>query len=59
MKKLHLDLDSLRVESFGTGSGSAGGTVNGHSFEIAPDADRSRIESCFDMTCYDTCDWTQ
>jgi len=68
MKKLHLDLDSLRVQSFGTGAGSAGGTVNGY-HELAPGAgpvivtdpitDRSRVDSCYFNTCYETCDWTQ
>ncbi|HET7461961.1 MAG TPA: hypothetical protein VFJ82_11965 [Longimicrobium sp.] len=69
MKKLHLDLDSLRVESFGTGAGAAGGTVNGHIFDVAagnspiivtdPDTDPSRVDSCYFNTCYETCDWTQ
>jgi hypothetical protein len=68
MKKLHLDLDTLRVESFGTGAGSAGGTVNGY-IGIAPgsdpiivtdpNTDRSRVDSCYFNTCYETCDWTQ
>lgn len=67
MKKLRLELDSLRVESFGTGAGSAGGTVNGHIFDnaagtgqsIIDDSDRSRIDSCYFNTCYDSCDWTE
>ena len=69
MKKLRLDLSSLRVESFGTGAGLAGGTVNGHIAEIAagtgpilvtdPETDRSRVDSCYFNTCYETCDWTQ
>lgn len=69
MKKLHLDLDTLAVESFGTGAGSAGGTVNGR-MDIAPgsgpvvivtdpETDRSRVDSCYFNTCYETCDWTQ
>jgi len=70
MKKLHLDLDSLRVESFSTGAGSAGGTVNGYVADIAggttgpilitdPETDPSRVNSCYFNTCYETCDWTQ
>ena len=70
MKKLHLDLDGLRVESFGTGAASAGGTVNGYVADAAagnttiiivtdPDTDPSRVDSCYFNTCYDTCDWTQ
>lgn len=66
MKKLRLEIDALRVESFGTGAASAGGTVNAHFDEIAlatdpvitdPDTDPSRIDSCYFDTCYDTCDW--
>ncbi|HEX6041613.1 hypothetical protein [Longimicrobium sp.] len=65
MKKLRLEVDALRVESFGTGTVSQGGTVNAHFDRIAtgpvvvtdPDADRSRIDSCYFNTCYDTCDW--
>jgi hypothetical protein len=69
MKKLRLDLDGLRVESFGTGAGSAGGTVDGYIAGLAagtgpilitdPDTDPSRVDSCYFNTCYDTCDWTQ
>jgi hypothetical protein len=63
MKKLRLDVDSLRVESFGAGAGSAGGTVNAFSGEVAiitdPETDRSFVDSCYFNTCYDTCDWTQ
>lgn len=71
MKKLRLDLDSLNVQSFATGAGSAGGTVGAH---IAGDmlqpadrvsgpiddtgGDRSKIDSCYFNTCYDTCDWS-
>lgn len=66
MKKLRLEVDALRVESFGTGAASAGGTVNAHFDRIAhtdpigtdPEPDRSRIDSCYFNTCYDTCDWT-
>jgi hypothetical protein len=68
MKKLCLELDALRVESFGTGAASAGGTVNAHFDRIAPgtgpvivtdpDTDPSRIDSCYFNTCYETCDWT-
>jgi hypothetical protein len=65
MKKLRLNIESLRVESFGTGSAAAGGTVVGH-FDQAVTlpiddtigGDRSRIDSCYFNTCYDTCDWT-
>jgi hypothetical protein len=64
MKKLRLEVDALRVESFGTGAASAGGTVNAH-FDrntgpvivTDPDTDPSRIDSCYFNTCYDTCDW--
>lgn len=69
MKKLRLEVDALRVESFGTGTASRGGTVNGHFDRIAPvtgpvvptddpDVDTSRRDSCYFNTCYDTCDWT-
>ncbi|HEX5869897.1 MAG TPA: hypothetical protein VFY65_05770 [Longimicrobium sp.] len=68
MKKLRLDVDALRVESFGTGTVSAGGTVNAHIGGIAPETgpviitdpvtDRSRVDSCYFNTCYETCDWT-
>lgn len=64
MKKLRLEIDALRVESFGTGTGSAGGTVNGYFDAVAgpvivtdPAVDRSRVDSCYFNTCYDTCDW--
>lgn len=61
MKKLRLEVDALRVESFGTGTESRGGTVNAHFAPIAPvtdpDLDTSRIDSCYFNTCYDTCDW--
>ncbi|HYW14134.1 MAG TPA: hypothetical protein VE871_19370 [Longimicrobium sp.] len=64
MKKLRMEIDALRVESFGTGTGSAGGTVNGHFDNVAdpvivtdPATDRSRIDSCYFNTCYETCDW--
>lgn len=70
MKKLRLEIDALRVESFGTGAASDGGTVIAHfDNEIAPatgpvivtdpDTDPSRVDSCYFNTCYDTCDWTQ
>ena len=68
MKKLRLELDALRVESFGTGAASGRGTVNAHVDGIAPvtgpvvvtdpDLDTSRRDSCYFNTCYDTCDWT-
>lgn len=64
MKKLRLEVDALRVESFDAGTASAGGTVNGHFDNVAgpvivtdPATDRSRIDSCYFNTCYDTCDW--
>jgi hypothetical protein len=65
MKKLRLEIDALRVESFGTGTASEGGTVNAHFDRIAPvtqpvtdpDLDTSRVDSCYFNTCYDTCDW--
>lgn len=70
MKKLRLEIDALRVESFGTGAASSGGTVNAHAAGIAtdtgpiiviitdPDTDSSRVGSCYYNTCYHTCDWT-
>jgi hypothetical protein len=68
MKKLRLDVDALRVESFGTGTASAGGTVNAHLDQIAPgvgpvpitdpQTDTSRVDSCYFNTCYHGCDWT-
>lgn len=67
MKKLRLEVDALRVESFGTGTASEGGTVNAHVDLAAvgtkpiiltdPDTDPSRVDSCYFNTCYDTCDW--
>jgi hypothetical protein len=68
MKKLRLQVDALRVESFGTGAASAGGTVNAHFDGIAPDTgpiviitdpdtDQSRVDSCYYNTCYHGCDW--
>jgi hypothetical protein len=62
MKKLRLEVDALRVESFGTGAASAGGTVVAHYGPVVitdPETDRSRIDSCYFNTCYETCDWTQ
>jgi hypothetical protein len=67
MKKLRLEVDALRVESFGTGAASAGGTVVAHYaagtgpivIVTDPETDRSRVDSCYFNTCYDTCDWTQ
>lgn len=62
MKKLRLEIDALRVESFGTGAASGGGTVNAHFDQIAPATDlddTSRVDSCYFDTCYDTCDWDQ
>jgi hypothetical protein len=66
MKKLRLDLDRLNVQSFATGAGSAGGTVNAHfggdvlqlsgPTTLAPDT--SKIDSCYYNTCYNTCDWS-
>lgn len=68
MKKLRLELDALRVESFGTGTASGRGTVNAHGgiapetgpvvIVTDPDLDTSRRDSCYFNTCYDTCDWT-
>jgi hypothetical protein len=68
MKKLRLDVDALRVESFGTGTASGSGTVNAHVAGIAPgtgpviltdpDTDPSRVDSCYFNTCYHGCDWT-
>jgi hypothetical protein len=65
MKKLRLNVESLRVESFGTGAAASGGTVVAHfdklvSFTIddTSGGDRSRIDSCYFNTCYDSCDWT-
>ena len=64
MKKLRLDVESLRVESFGTGAAAAGGTVVAHFDKLVTatiddtGGDRSRIDSCYFNTCYDTCDWT-
>jgi hypothetical protein len=73
MRKLRLELDALCVESFGTGSASAGGTVNAHIADTAiapvtnptgpvivtdPATDTSRVDSCYFNTCYHTCDWT-
>lgn len=63
MKKLRLEVDALRVQSFGTGAASEGGTVNAHFDRIATapvvtePVDRSRVDSCYFNTCYDTCDW--
>jgi hypothetical protein len=64
MKKLRLEVDALRVESFGTGTASSGGTVNAHFDRIAPatgpiivtdpGTDPSRVDSCY----FDTCYWT-
>ena len=65
MKKLRLEVDALRVESFGTGTASAGGTVIAHFDRVAgpviitdPETDRSRADSCYYNTCYHGCDWT-
>ncbi|HZG44257.1 MAG TPA: hypothetical protein VEY93_15010 [Longimicrobium sp.] len=71
MKKLRLDLDSLNVQSFATGAGSVGGTVNAHfggdvlqpsdpvtEPTIDTGGDRSKIDSCYFDTCYHTCDWS-
>ncbi|HYW14135.1 MAG TPA: hypothetical protein VE871_19375 [Longimicrobium sp.] len=66
MKKLRLEVDALRVESFGTGTASVGGTVNAHFDRIAtgpkpitdPHLDTSRVDSCYYNTCYHGCDWT-
>jgi hypothetical protein len=64
MKKLRLNVENLKVESFGTGAAAAGGTVVGHFQNVtAPiddtsGGDRSRIDSCYFNTCYDSCDWT-
>lgn len=65
MKKLRLEVDSLHVESFGTGAASAGGTVNAHGGKIGgtviltdPETDPSRVDSCYYNTCSDGCDWT-
>ncbi len=65
MKKLRLDVDALRVESFGTGAASGGGTVNAHLapgtgpvIVTDPETDRSRVDSCYFNTCYAGCDWT-
>ena len=68
MKKLRLDVHALRVETFGTGTASAGGTVNAHVDKLAPgtgpviltdpDTDPSRVDSCYYNTCYHGCDWT-
>jgi hypothetical protein len=66
MKKLRLDVDALRVETFGTGSARAGGTVVAHFDQqiargpvIFTDAetDPSRVDSCYRNTCWDACDW--
>ncbi|HEX8320718.1 hypothetical protein [Longimicrobium sp.] len=65
MKKLRLDLDTLNVQSFATGAGSAGGTVDAHiggnmlqpsGTSLEPDT--SKINSCYFDTCYETCDWS-
>ena len=42
MKKLSLDVDGLRVESFGTDATS----VDAHAAEVPPTYDRSCILSC-------------
>jgi len=65
MKKLRLDVHALRVETFGTGSASAGGTVVAHFDQIArgpviftdAETDPSRVDSCYRNTCWDACDW--
>ncbi len=65
MKKLRLQVDALRVESFGTGTAAVGGTVNAH-FDRAggpvlltdAETDPSRVDSCYYNTCYNGCDWT-
>lgn len=64
MRKLRLNADDLRVESFGTGAAAAGGTVVAHNrppITLPTDEtthDQSRIDSCYFDTCYHTCDWT-
>lgn len=69
MRKLRLDVQALRVETFGTGSALGGGTVNAHfDQQIAPgtgpvlltdpETDPSRVDSCYRNTCFDTCNWT-
>lgn len=65
MKKLRLDADTLRVESFGTGATSRGGTVEAYldkapapTIITDPVTDQSRVDSCYFNTCYHTCDWT-
>jgi hypothetical protein len=51
MKKLHLDIDTLRVESFTTQVQPRGtGTVRGHFYE------ETNGGSCFSNLCFPT-DW--
>jgi len=56
MKKLHLSLDELAVESFDVGEGGAGrrGTVIGHWVSTDPRACTEQGACTVDGTCVDT-----
>lgn len=58
MKKIRLDLDALRVESFATAEAPRrGGTVHGHapSYFPEPCAPTDRVTDCNDVTCAWSC----
>ena len=62
MKKLHLDVDMLRVETFDTGDAVRGGTVHGLSGEPShpeictpPITDDPGAYSCGGATCAASC----
>lgn len=69
MRKLKLDAESLRVESFDTyADGNGTGTVNGHasypaqcfppSGSLEPDLETCGYNTCAGATCYYSCNGT-
>lgn len=54
MKKLKLDLETVRVDSFATGIGGGRGTVKANS-GVSSDCSFQPPETCGGNTCWDSC----
>jgi hypothetical protein len=54
MKKLKLDLDTMRVESFSTGASGGKGTVRANS-GVSSDCSVYPPHTCQGNTCWDSC----
>jgi hypothetical protein len=55
MKKLKLDLETVRVDTFDTGASGGSGTVQANSGGVSSDCSLHPPETCQGNTCWDSC----